>query len=103
MVGYAEDGFCTNRPHTGAGSRGSGAARRRGGAGIRPGRHGRLGGTSTGTTRDFRHGAATAATGLYGVSRVLSFLGEAVGGLLPVLLGLAATRSEEHTSELQSP
>ena len=44
--------------------------------------------TATGTTRESRCGAATAATGLHGVSRVLSFLGEAAGGSLPVLPGL---------------
>jgi hypothetical protein len=60
-----------------------------GGAGVRPGRHGRLGGTTTGTNRDSRRGAATAATGLYGVSRVLFFVGGVSGGLLPCVAGVA--------------
>ena len=70
---------------------GAGDSRQRqwGGFGVRPGRHGRPAAGATGTTGDSRHGAATAATGLYGVSRVLSFLGEAAGGSLPVLPELA--------------
>ena len=43
---------------------------------------------ATGTTGDSRRGAATAAAGLYGVSRVL-FSGRGCGSVLPVLPGLA--------------
>src|ERR1039458_10189275 len=53
---------------------------RRCAAHVRPGRHGRLGGTARTTTGDSRRGAATAATGLYKVSTVLFLLGEAAEG-----------------------
>src|ERR1035437_4173377 len=78
--------FARSQPH-----KGTDGGRSRG-AGVRPGRHGRLGGTTTGTSRDSRRGTGNGGNGSAGVSRVLSFLGEAAGGSLPVLPGLVTLR-----------
>src|ERR1035437_9090130 len=82
MVGHSEDGFCT-KP-TAHGDR----QQRWGGAGVRSGKHRRLGGTATTATGDSRRSTATAAKGFAGASRVLFFLGRGCGSLLPVLPGL---------------
>src|ERR1019366_1583269 len=84
MVGHSEDGFCT-KP-TAHGNR----QQRWGGAGVRSGKHRRLGGTATTATGDSRRGAGNGGNGSAGVSRVLSFLREAAGGSLPVLPGGSA-------------
>ena len=77
-------------------ARGSSRRQRQGGAGVRPGRHGRLGGTATRTTGDSRRGATMAATGLHGVSGVFFILGRprrVVAGVAGLLLLLCAAVS----------
>src|ERR1035441_3935422 len=60
-----------------------------GGTAVRACRHGRPERTATTATRDSRRGAATPATGLYGVSGVLFFLGRGCGRLVAVVAGVA--------------
>src|ERR1035437_4340925 len=71
MVGHSEDGFCT-KP-TAHGNR----QQRWGGAGVRSGKHRRLGGTATTATGDSRRSTGNAANRSAGASRVLFFVGEA--------------------------
>ena len=65
--------FARSRPDTGVGGSGGAVL-----ASV-PARRGRLGGTATTTTGDSRRGTGNGGNGSAGVSRVLSFLGEAVG------------------------
>src|ERR1035437_4827523 len=74
MVGHSEDGFCT-KP-TAHGNR----QQRWGGAGVRSGKHRRLGGTATTATGDSRRSTGNGGNQFAGASRALFFFGKAAKG-----------------------